>query len=681
LDGEGEHIDIDGNLSDDSDGGVTEVKAQDFHFMLSVILDSFCDPLITRGMVWDLVHKAKLHPEIHFKFFVSMVKGDTEEADALCGKCKPRTRNIKHLCRQCHVPMLEADNHTARYPPKTQSHIQKLIKKRKLDQLQQISQHYIKNAWYKLRFADERGIHGACPSEMLHQLQLGIFKYTREMFFTYIGKDAIIAQDINGLAKILGKLLSHQSERSLPATSFSKGIKEGKLMAKDYRGVLLVMAAVLVSTEGRRMLSTKRRFKKDVRKDDWILLVELLLEWEAFLCEPTMKKTHVARLDKKHRYIMYIMKQVAKRTEGMGLNIMKFHAITHLHDDIQVNGVPLEHDTAACESHHKASKCAAQLTQRNEATFQTQVATRLHEFKILDCALEELRTGCRPSDYFDVGSDESGSELSTEDRDPHAKRKKDRPGASTSDQSTSASDQNTSMSDESIPDITTGGAMIEVYYNEDARASGFKMVSKSKFADKTAMNTELLDFLVRLQAETLDHLDADCLPIYTNHQRGDVTFHAHPNYRGNGPWKDWAVVDWGAGYGQLPCHLHAFVELKGMPMGRGTVEYGGIRLKDGVFAVVEEARVDETELGRSDLFVPYIKTVQGIEASGVTGRTFFLAETDAIVRPCAMIPDIGGPQNRYFMVKPRPDWVKEFIAWLNRPHHEDDMTEATGNGE
>jgi hypothetical protein len=56
---------------------------------------------------------------------------------------------------------------------------------------------------------------------------------------------------------------------------------------------------------------------------------------------------------------------VAQRTKGMGLNIMKFHDILHLMEDIQVNGVPLEFNIVANESHHKASKYAAQLTQKN----------------------------------------------------------------------------------------------------------------------------------------------------------------------------------------------------------------------------------------------------------------------------------------------------------------------------
>ena len=668
LDGEGEEIDVDGDQSDDSDTDFTMVKAQDFHFMLSIILDSFVKVINDRGMLWEFVYKNHLYPKVHLKFAIMMVRCDTDEADVLCGKYKTRTGNVKQLCRQCHCPTKDSDNHRANYRPKTQKEIQKLVSKDKIDQLQEISQHYIKNAWYKCRFnlANDRGIHGACPSEMLHAMQLGIFKYVRDIFFAYIGKDAQVAHEINALARIYGKLLSHQSERSLPNTNFSKGIKEGRLMAKDYRGILLIMAAVLMSTSGRDLLSTKRKFKMDTRKDDWLLLVELLLEWESFLCSRKMKKSHVARLDKKHRYIMYIMKKVAKRSEGMGLNIMKFHAIVHMMEDILTNGVPLEFDTAANESHHKASKYAALLTQRNEAKFLMQVAVRLWEFDVLNYALNEISTGIRPSDYFLVDdSDSSLSVMSIEASDSS-------PNSSQSDESSSSSDQSETI-------IKTDDAMIQVGYDSEDDEITFNMVSRGQHRDKTSINTELLHFLFRLQEEVFDYLRDNFLPIYTRHQRGDVIFHAHPNYRGQGPWKDWAIIDWGPGYGQLPCHIHAFVKLQGLPEGRDSIEFGGIKLKDGVFAVVEEARVEESELARSDLMVPCLKTVEGIEDNQVTGRVFFLADTEAFVKPCAMIPDIGGPCNRYFLVKSRDEWVKEFTHWLLRPHHEDVMSDEEGD--
>ena len=98
-------------------------------------------------------------------------------ADVLSGKYTVRTRNVRHVCRYCHCPTDLADNPRVNYPPKTQAEIQKLVNGCKMEQLQAISQQYIdQNAWYDVRFhqANAMGIHGACPSEKLHAIQLGI---------------------------------------------------------------------------------------------------------------------------------------------------------------------------------------------------------------------------------------------------------------------------------------------------------------------------------------------------------------------------------------------------------------------------------------------------------------------------------------------------------------------------
>jgi len=134
--------------------------------------------------------------------------------------------------------------------------------------------------------------------------------------------------------------------------------------------------------------------------NDWCLLVELLLEWEAFLCERKMKRSDVVRLKEKHKFIMYIMRNVAKRTKGMGLKIMKFHAILHLVEDILLYGVPSEVDTGGNESHHKTSKTAAKMTQRKESTFDYQTGLRMTEFLAIDLAELEVEEYKAVFDYY-----------------------------------------------------------------------------------------------------------------------------------------------------------------------------------------------------------------------------------------------------------------------------------------
>lgn len=101
-----------------------------------------------------------------------------------------------------------------------------------------------------------------------------------------------------------------------------------------------------------------------------------------------------------------------------------------------------------------------------------------------------------------------------------------------------------------------------------------------------------------------------------------------------------------------------------MPTGNQRLQFGGITLQDGVFAMVEVGQYtqDENRPLQSDLFVPLTVEVQGFDADGeVSGRKFYLANTEAIVGPCAVVPNIGGEKNAYFQVKPRQEWSKLFV--------------------
>ena len=83
-------------------------------------------------------------------------------------------------------------------------------------------------------------------------------------------------------------------------------------------------------------------------------------------------------------------------------------------------------------------------------------------------------------------------------------------------------------------------------------------------------------------------------------------FHGHPNFHGEGSWRDWVLIDWGRGWGTLPSHIWCFVDLSHFDSGTKSVEYGGVRLENNVYAVVEVAQYDQSGADglQSDLFIP-----------------------------------------------------------------------------
>ena len=88
-----------------------------------------------------------------------------------------------------------------------------------------------------------------------------------------------------------------------------QNVKRGKLMAKEYPGILLCMAAVLRSTRGRNLLQRKSLFKDKGVLIDWLTLLETLLQWEMWLKSDAMQRKHVESAKQKHRYIMYLVEE------------------------------------------------------------------------------------------------------------------------------------------------------------------------------------------------------------------------------------------------------------------------------------------------------------------------------------------------------------------------------------
>jgi hypothetical protein len=90
---------------------------------------------------------------------------------------------------------------------------------------------------------------------------------------------------------------------------------------------------------------------------------------------------------------------------------------------------------------------------------------------------------------------------------------------------------------------------------------------------------------------------------------------------------------------------------------------------------VETSELEENdqESGKSDLMVPIRKDIDLNDDGSVAGRRFYLADTEAFADPCCTAPDIRGPPNWYFVVKPRNQWAKEFVCWVRDEHHLDSM--------
>ena len=197
---------------------------------------------------------------------------------------------------------------------------------------------------------------------------------------------------------------------------------------------------------------------------------------------------------------------------------------------------------------------------------------------------------------------------------------------------------------------------------------GWVLGGRSKFKSKTTWSIEVIDFLLELQDILQEAVGLEFLEVYTCHKRGDQIFRGHPNFMGKGHWRDWAWVDFGKD-GEFCCQMWCFILIPNMEGKR--VDYGDVRLEEGTFAVVEwgttlDAKVEVPEIRASELLVPIRKAVGFHDDGTIKDKKLCLADTKAFVAPACVLPDIGGPANRYYVVESRNQWRGFYIDWLQQ---------------
>ena len=555
----------------------------------------------------------------------------------------------------------------AEYDYKKEKKLRVLFEGNKKQELKGLSQIGVRNAFHGLRFGlhNKRGVHGACPLEMLHAILLGIFMYTRDCFFDQMGKTSVTARNMNGLSRKVGLLLARQSDRDKPRTKFSRGIHKGKLMAKEYTGVLLIMSALLQSEDGRSLLRTARL--KDMREkgkiSDWASLVETLLQWEAYLTLGEMKKDHVNKLVFKHRFLLYLLKNTAARTEGMGWKVMKYHAVLHLAKDILMFGVPMNVDTGSNESHHKITKVAAKLTQKNLETFEEQTSNRLDDLHVLNLSLEELE-GRSLADY----------ERGYEREEVFLEEEPEEQGSS------------------------TGGMKFRVILNQESNELVAEVLTRQKKQKPWRMDQDFLAFVHSL--ETAIAPPNQHLIVFAEHTRKGQIFRAHPNFRNKGvSWQDWVMINWGPAYGDLPAQVWGYLQLSMFDDGKEVGLPGhlsdGFFVYNGTWAIVENSsymtkeQKEEAEKERRDkdkkkkkgkrrnqetdevndngesviwkeLVLERMKEEDGTVRRR---RKFYLVDVEAFKQPLVVIVNMG-TTDRYLMMKPRSEWSEDFVRFI-----------------
>ena len=165
---------FDASMYGSAEEDIPDIKPQDFHKMLQVLLSSFKTVQDAGGFPWDFPQRGELK-KLWLVPFVLFVKADSVEADKFCGTYGAKTKGVQCYCRVCTCPAKDSDFPYPVQPweKKTPKMVMDLVTANTVEsraKLKEIAQNDIWNAMYELDFGshDETGIHGASPWDLLH---------------------------------------------------------------------------------------------------------------------------------------------------------------------------------------------------------------------------------------------------------------------------------------------------------------------------------------------------------------------------------------------------------------------------------------------------------------------------------------------------------------------------------
>ena len=606
----------------------SQEKTQLYHELLRKILRqyAFLEKTGIPGFRFDYKGRRIL---CDLKFFVNVVIGDTEAHDRLCGHLQYRQQNAKNVCRQCAVPFDELDNPNAAYPLTCQSDIDSMVLRQELEELASMGQHNILTAWYHsgITFGgNPRGIHGVTPSEPLHQIDLGIFKYLVGVFFADLGKDKCkLHAVVDQWARRIGRYLLHQSDRKLPRTYFPNGISgTTKLAGHEYVGVILVLH-IIVTMKGPRdaILADKRTNMTQRKLAKWAELLHLLLCWRAWLKSDSIPRAEVEMSRLAHQRLLAHLNHTAPRLDGTGWKVIKFHMVTHMTNDMLEFGVPGNIDTSAPECNHIVNaKDPCQHTQMRASDVEWQTATRAYENMVLDAASKQLAP-CRHS---------------AEDSGGH------RPGGS------------------SFRLICTEG------YSGDLNALEFEWLS--------SRSTGCYDdvYLHWVGRHVLSNLGGEGAAVvgYTEYRREQLLLRAHPKYRNHLPWHDFALFDWDID-GQIqavPAQIIMFLDIPDRLVDHPDLGENVHISEGGLHVLIESLDNPLPDLSRQDQVTIRQSKEVSVPVAGwgtrnrLSQRSVHLVPADTISGAVSAVPDLGGEKGDFIIVHSFEDWRQGFSNFI-----------------
>ncbi|HEY9295875.1 MAG TPA: hypothetical protein VIQ31_05790, partial [Phormidium sp.] len=260
---------------------------------------------------------------------------------------------------------------------------------------------------------------------------------------------------------------------------------------------------------------------------DILYLLEMLLSFYAWY-----KHGHPFLLDNREtkeetkeaiRILLRSIKELVPRNCGNGWKLQKFHEILHLVDDMELFGSPLNWDASPGEhSLIDFAKRPAKRSQKSKRDFLQQVNTRIQESAIITKAYLSI-----DQPYEKIC--ESNKNISE--------------------------DEGKKINQNEMNHLLGSKFTLTVTLHVDNVSTTVVWEGKDHLQDTVSLNKNVIDWFQCNHAKIGLLSDVpNKVTIFTEYKTKGIVYRAHPNYRSDGPWYDWAMIKCGSVKGNQDCN-------------------------------------------------------------------------------------------------------------------------------
>ena len=594
-------------------------KLIDYHSQLRVIFKSLSECQRRGGFLWNLRTGGKSY-KVNMKPVLILIVGDALGNHKLAGMYNnfSNTHRVNHSC-DCPLEHTDNPNYICKFI--NQSHISLLSDLGDVETLGRLSYHRIRNAFRYVDVAThDAGINAMMPSEILHQLFLGIMENVLDTFILSFPPVARTRMDKFGA--IMYHFFKRSSDRSLPRLKTKNGFTNlTRQKGSDRLGFCLLLLIFMLSDFQESFLVGIRYAPSLADRRNYCNIFNKLLCFAQWLSQDSI---NVGELEDAHgriKEMMHLIKHSAKRESSCGWKISKFHELLHVVRDIRLFGPPQGYDGRPGESSHKDTKQQARRTQMRMNVFESQTSQRIYESLV-------IRRGC------------------------------------------------TSMGSRHNPQ-STGRAMTSSVHETSStpnyyiiRDSLGKVVIYKGKGNK--IQSEHIHHISPIHQSVFDQIFDEFSSLFPDKKipcRSSIIIHnqqiirATETFYDSKPWKDWAWVQWD--YGELdmrevPAMIWCFIDLRHVE----TQQLEERGLDSSIYAYICSASDQPISTSFRSISVVKKLCLEQHENEMV----FRLVSIDSLTRPCFVVPNLTTCDEQelinihmnWLYVEPRSTWGNHF---------------------